>query len=338
MMENLISVIVCTYNQEDTIARTLDSILMQQCHVPYEIVIGEDCSTDGTLDICRQYEQKHPNIIRLFANKENKGVVNNYFDCILESKGQYIADCAGDDFWVDPLKLEKEVSILEAHSEVTLVHTNWFSYEESTGISRISPSKPFTSPLTQGKVMIEAIVTQRKVPVIQLCTSLYRAAIIRQALIKEEALFRHQNYGCEDLQVAALMASHGDIAYIPDVTLNYSEGGETVSHSLDHHKQFCFVKRITNQSFLLAQHYHINSPVTGKFFSQRVFELGMFAFRAHNRQMLAETFQCEKDWQATRTTKTHWLFTVMRHEVLWRTGLFVRQVFIIIKKLHRQFV
>ena len=337
-MENKISVIVLTFNQEDTIGRTLDSILMQRCHVPYEIVIGEDCSTDGTLDICRQYEQKHPDIIRLFANKENKGVVDNYFDCIMESRGQYIADCAGDDFWTDPLKLEKEVSILENNPNVTLVHTNWESYNEQDKSSHASPDKPFTAPITQGYQMIEAIITQRKVPVIQLCTSLYRSSIILKALSEEEKSFRDKSFGCEDLQVAALMAAHGDIAYITDVTLNYSERRETVSYSLDHHKQFCFVKRITYQSFLIAQHYHINSPATDRFFSQRVFELGMFAFRAHDRQMLAETFQCEKDWRATRATKTRWLFTVMRHEVLWRTGLIVRQVFVKIKQLHRQLV
>jgi hypothetical protein len=186
--------------------------------------------------------------------------------------------------------------------------------------------------------MIEAIITQRKVPVIQLCTSLYRSSIILKALSEEESSFRDKSFGCEDLQVAALMASHGDIAYIPDVTLNYSEGGETVSYSLDHHKQFSFVKRVTYQSFLLAQHYHINSPVTEKFFSQRVFELGMFAFRAQNRQMLAETFQCKKDWQTPRTIKTCLLFIVMQHEVLWRTGLLARQVFVNIKQLYRQLV
>ena len=81
-MENLISVVVCTYNQEATIARTLDSILMQQCHVPYEIILGEDCSTDGTLAICETYASKHPDKIRLLANKENKGLLDNYFDCI----------------------------------------------------------------------------------------------------------------------------------------------------------------------------------------------------------------------------------------------------------------
>ena len=59
----MISVIVCTYNQEDTIGRTLDSILCQECHLPYEIVIGEDCSTDGTLAVCNAYQQAHPDKI-----------------------------------------------------------------------------------------------------------------------------------------------------------------------------------------------------------------------------------------------------------------------------------
>ena len=132
-MENKISVIVATYNQEDTIGRTLDSILMQQCHVPYEIVIGEDCSTDSTRTVCQEYAKKHPDVIRLFANQKNKGLIDNYFDCLLACEGQYIAECAGDDFWTDPLKLEKEVTILEEHPEVTLVHTDWCRYNERRG-------------------------------------------------------------------------------------------------------------------------------------------------------------------------------------------------------------
>ncbi|MBQ5622027.1 MAG: glycosyltransferase family 2 protein, partial [Bacteroidaceae bacterium] len=71
----LISVIVCTYNQQDTIGRTLNSILSQECHLPFEIIIGEDCSADNTLAICKQYEQKHPDVIRIIANPSNKGFV-----------------------------------------------------------------------------------------------------------------------------------------------------------------------------------------------------------------------------------------------------------------------
>jgi Glycosyltransferases involved in cell wall biogenesis len=332
-MENLISVIVCTYNQERTIVRTLDSILMQQCHVPYEIIIGEDCSTDTTLTICQQYAERYPDIVRLLANKTNKGIVDNYFNCILNSNGIYIADCAGDDFWVDPLKLEKEVTILEKHPNVTLVHTDWVKYQESTGRTYPSPKKPFTAPITDGHIMLEAIIIQRELPVIQLCTSVYRTSIIRDALSKNEALFRNKDFGCEDLQIATLMSACGKIAYIPNVTLNYSQGENTVSHSPDYHKQFLFTRQVTHQSYLLAQHYQIKTLATEQFFRQRVFELVMFAFRAHDKQLLTETLQYEKEWNIQRSYKTSLLFHIMRYECLWITALQVRHIFINVKRL-----
>lgn len=60
-----VSVIVLTYNQEKLIGRTLDSIIAQECDFPFEIIVGEDCSTDGTLTVCREYEARYPGIIRL---------------------------------------------------------------------------------------------------------------------------------------------------------------------------------------------------------------------------------------------------------------------------------
>ncbi len=332
-MEKLISVIVCTYNQEETIGRTLDSILMQQCHMPFEIIIGEDCSSDHTLDVCQQYAQKHPDIIRILANKPNKGLVDNYFDCILASKGEYIADCAGDDFWTDPLKLEKEVSILESHPDVTLVHTSWASYEESSKATRPSPPQPFPAPITKGSSMIESIITQRRIPVIHLCTSLYRASVVRQALSDNNALFRDKDFVCEDLQVATFMAAGGNIAYLPDVTLNYSQGKETVSHSQNNTKLFHFTKKATHQSYLLAQHFNIKTPVTDQFFSQRIFELGMHAFRLHDKQLFHETLQTEEDWLANRNKKTSLLFYIMRHNFLWSIALHVRIAFVTLKRL-----
>ena len=79
-MEDLISVIVITYNEEKTIARTLDSILMQKCSLPIEIVIGEDNSTDGTRAVCEDYARRFPSIIRLMDKAPNKGLVDNFFD------------------------------------------------------------------------------------------------------------------------------------------------------------------------------------------------------------------------------------------------------------------
>ena len=108
-----VSVIVLTYNQENTIKRTLDSILSQKCNFNFEIIIGDDCSTDSTVRICQEYQSSYPTIIRLICNETNKGVVKNYYNCILASKGKYIADCAGDDYWVTTTKLQKQYDILE---------------------------------------------------------------------------------------------------------------------------------------------------------------------------------------------------------------------------------
>ena len=335
-MENLISVVVCTYNQEATIARTLDSILMQQCHVPYEIILGEDCSTDGTLAICETYASKHPDKIRLLANKENKGLLDNYFDCILASHGQYIADCAGDDFWIDPLKLEKEVTILEQQPDVTLVHTDWYSYQEATSTSTPSPKKPFTAPLTAGQAMLEAIITQTRIPVVHLCTSLYRASVIRQALREDPFMFRNKEFGCEDVQVAFVMALQGKIAYLSDVTLNYSQGQETVSFSLNYHKQFTFAKRVGDLSHYIATKYGIESKNIERYFYARAFELGMYAFRAYDPQLCQETIIHTRKWVRKPSMSLRLLFFVMRHPWLWRIGLQARRIFVTTKQLLRQ--
>lgn len=334
-MKNLISVVVCTYNQEATIARTLDSILMQQCHVPYEIIIGEDCSTDGTLAICKSYASKHPDKIHLIANNENKGVQDNYFDCILASNGQYIADCAGDDFWIDPLKLEKEVTILEQRPDVTLVHTNWHSYHVTTGTSTPSPQKPFTAPITPGKDMLEAIITQTRIPVIHLCTSLYRASVIRQALHEDPFMFRNIEFGCEDIQVAFVMALKGEIAYLPDVTLNYNQGQETISFSHNYHKQFTFARRVGDLSHYIATKYGIESKNTERYFQIRAFELGMYAFRAHDQQLYHETIVHTRKWVQKLSISLWLLFFIMRYQWLWRIGLQARKVFVIVKQVLR---
>ncbi len=333
MMENRISVIVLTYNQEATIGRTLDSILMQQCHVPIEIVIGEDCSADGTLQVCREYARRFPDTIRIIANNPNKGVVDNYFDCILACRGEYIADCAGDDFWVDPLKLEKEVSIMESRPDVTLVHTNWASYNEVTGTAAKSPRKPFDAPFTPGSDMLEAFIVQTNVPVVHLCTSLYRNSIVREALLQGDPLLRNKDYGCEDLQIAFLMALKGTVAYLPEVTLNYSQGGETVSYSSDHRKQFLFTLRVSHLSWHLAERHHIHSQATEHYFRQRVFALAMHAFRAHDPSLRDETLKAENTWQCGRPKKTSLLFFLMRHDAVWRLALLVRKAVVSAKRL-----
>lgn len=330
-MENIISVVILTYNQQDTISRSINSVLMQKCHVPYEIIIGEDASTDATRAICQEYARKHPDIIRLFCNERNKGISDNYFDCLLQCRGKYIADCAGDDFWTDPEKLEKEVTVMEQHPNVAMVITNWQFYNEQTG--ETSPSKQIHhGPFTPGRNMLKAIITQKNMSVFHLCTALYRSDIFRKAYNEDERLFRNKDYVSEDMQIAFTMALHGDIAYLPDITLNYSYGGNGVSNTTDDVKLFTFVRNTTHQICYMADKEKLDIQ---PFLSHRLFELGMHAFRAHSRPFYEETLVCEKTWHTTRTTKTKVLFTVMRYEWLWKLGLMIRRLVVSLKRASR---
>lgn len=112
-----ISVICVTYNHEKYIREALDSILAQQTELEYEILIGEDCSTDGTRDILKEYEQKYPEKFRMYYRDVNLGATKNEYELFMDAKGKYIAALELDDVWTDVYKLQRQFDFLEEHSE-----------------------------------------------------------------------------------------------------------------------------------------------------------------------------------------------------------------------------
>ena len=295
--QDLISVIVCTYNQQDTIGRTLDSILAQKCHLPIEIVIGEDGSTDDTLAICRQYEKQHPDKIRILANNPNKGLVRNYFDCIRTCRGKYIADCSGDDFWIDETKLEQSSLILEKEANVGIVHTDWLRYDERTG--QLQPSSNFPKgekyTVSPRGDLEGAILMPGQRPAIHLCTSLYRNDWISRAMMDYPQFFDPDIYRCEDIQIAFFLARMGDIAYIDKPTLAYSCGGKTISNPDSEEKQFLFWANVTRLSFDLANTFHISDKQLDKFFQARIHKLLMHAFRSGKPSLRKEALHMQHE-------------------------------------------
>ena len=324
MMEEKISVVVCTYNQQSTIGRTLDSILAQRCHVPMEVVIGDDHSTDATLTVCRQYAARHPDIVRIVEQASNRGLLNNYFDCLLETRGRYIADCAGDDFWTDPLKLEKQVTVLQQHPEVSMVLTRWNRYDEATGLTTPGALPPFREAVVDGRKALLPIVTQTDMSVFHLCTSLYRADVFRKAYDADPELFRNSDFGVEDTQVAFVMALGGSIAYLPDVTLNYSTGHPSASRYVDEGRQYRFVQGVTALAHTIVTRHNLQCAATERFFSRRLFALAMHAFRAHSSSLAQRTEQLRQQWDVALTPRLRTVLCVMRHPWLWRVALRLR--------------
>ena len=144
-MKNLIlSVAVITYNQEKYITQALDSILEQEHNYSYEIVIGDDCSTDETRDILLKYKEKYPSIIKLLLNDSNVGLIKNYFNTLSHCSGNYIMQCAGDDFWL-PGKICYQISFMESNPNVGMCYGKiQYLYDSENRLGEIAGSNTTT--------------------------------------------------------------------------------------------------------------------------------------------------------------------------------------------------
>lgn len=130
-----ISVSIITYNHEKFIEKCLQGVIDQRLPAgwDYEILIGEDKSTDGTLRICEKFESKYPQIVRILRRSKNLGMTQNWRSTIQECKGRYIAICEGDDYWTDSLKLQKQVDFLEENLHYSGCFTNALILDEVNG-------------------------------------------------------------------------------------------------------------------------------------------------------------------------------------------------------------
>lgn len=137
MNEILVSISCITYNHSAYIRQCLDGMLMQQTTFGFEILIHDDCSTDGTDDIIREYASRYPQIIKPLFEEENQYQQGKPIGTIVwnlpRAKGKYIAMCEGDDYWTDPLKLQKQVDFMEANSEYVLCCHRYKIYNQNDG-------------------------------------------------------------------------------------------------------------------------------------------------------------------------------------------------------------
>ena len=136
----LLTVCCTSYNQVDYIRQCLEGIVMQRTSFRFEAVIHDDASTDGTQDIIREYAEKYPAIIKPILQQENQfskhdGSLRRIL--ITACKGKYTANLEGDDYWTDPLKLQKQVDFLESHPDYGMVRTNFSRYYQNE--NRLEP-------------------------------------------------------------------------------------------------------------------------------------------------------------------------------------------------------
>ncbi|MFW5700587.1 MAG: glycosyltransferase [Cyclobacteriaceae bacterium] len=124
MIKPTVTIWCITYNHEKFISEALESFLMQETSFDFDIVIGDDCSTDNTVSIIESYQTKYPDKIKLLKNEHNRGFMHNFIRTLKACKGKYIAMCEGDDYWTDKYKLQKQIDFLENNADFSACFHN----------------------------------------------------------------------------------------------------------------------------------------------------------------------------------------------------------------------
>lgn len=134
----LVSIKCLVYNHEPYLRQCLDGFVMQKTNFPFEAIVHDDASTDGSADIIREYAEKYPDIIKPIYETENQyskgdGSLTRIIDSAMHPESKYVALCEGDDYWTDPDKLQLQVDVMEKNPDVGLVHTTARAYDQSSG-------------------------------------------------------------------------------------------------------------------------------------------------------------------------------------------------------------
>ena len=135
----LVSVCMTTYNHAPYLRQAVESVLSQQTSFDFELVLGEDCSTDLPAEICREYAAKYPGRVRLVTGARNVGWRANYRRTFDACRGKYVAYCDGDDWWTDPCKLQMQADLMESDPGCGMCYTGADEYWQAEGTLKPDP-------------------------------------------------------------------------------------------------------------------------------------------------------------------------------------------------------
>lgn len=235
----LLAIRCTTYNHESYIRDTLDGFVSQKTNFPFVAIVHDDASTDNTAAIIREYAEKYPDIIKPIFESENQyskrnGSLGRIMDVAVYATGaKYIAMCEGDDYWIDPLKLQKQVDFLESHPDYTMCTTN-IDYKENNGY--IHPS--IWNSKTDTDLSIKEIILNGGL-YIGTASVVFRRNIYKQ--IPESMKKLHVG----DYPLQIYMASKGKVRNLCDITCVYrymSEGSWTQKNNTN----ICSIENLNN--------------------------------------------------------------------------------------------
>lgn len=238
----MVTVRCITYNHESYIRQCLEGFVMQETTFSFEVIVHDDASTDGTAAIIREYAEKYPDIIRPIFEIENQyskhdGSIKRILD--ENTHGKYVTTCEGDDYWIDPLKLQKQVDFLEAHENYGLVHTfakMWIQKENR--ISKNLIGEYFND--------IDDLIISNRIITATTC--------IRTSLYKSYDII-NPSWKMGDYPLWLYIVGKSKVHFINECTTVYRVLENSVSHSIDCRRMIDFYLSANSISKYFAEYY-----------------------------------------------------------------------------------
>lgn len=260
----LVSVFCPTYNHEKYIRQCLEGFVMQQTNFQIEVIVQDDASTDGTSKIVKEFAEKYsfiiPRIHEVNIYSQGKDL-NEYF--YNNARGKYIAMCEGDDYWTNPLKLQKQVDFLEANEEYGMVYTRAkvFNQKKQTFLKRINGEE---------YINYEGLLQKNTIPTL---TSLFR----RDILIGYYKAVGDNLYKWKigDYPLWLYISKVKNIHFISNVTGTYRLNEESASQTKSHTKKLEYLESIFNvQEYFSLLHCVdkiVYNKITNNYFRRAIY-------------------------------------------------------------------
>jgi glycosyltransferase involved in cell wall biosynthesis len=222
----LVSIIVLAYNHESFIKNCLESIFSQDFKFRAEIIIGEDCSSDNTIDIIQVLTKDLKIPVHLIQSEKNVGLIKNFLRCIKSSRGKYIALCSGDDFWIDNNKINKQLTFLEENEDYGLVYTNYNVLNDNTkNLTEGNLTKNgFKTP--SGYLRDDLILG---IQAILHITSCYRRSLLDQKFFE---FMDDEKFLAEDFPLFMWLGFDYKVKYLDDITAVYRTNDKSITGSM----------------------------------------------------------------------------------------------------------
>lgn len=246
----LVTIRCITYNHEPYIRQCLEGFVMQKTTFPFEAIVHDDASTDGTAAIIREYAEKYPNIIKPIYETENQyskhdGSLSRIMNAHI--RGKYVAMCEGDDYWIDPLKLQKQVDFLEGHPEYGLCYTKVQIFYQK--------KRKFGDEWGGNAITFTELLINNTIPTL--------TCVIRRSLLQnytDDIKPTSRGWKMGDYPLWLYIASKTKIKYLPFTSGCYRILDNSVSHNTNIVKQLEFVR----SSIEIALYFSRRENIHGK--------------------------------------------------------------------------